>query len=201
MFQLQFGAAADRRFHKLAVEHVSTRRLALRHTAGRWPARSEQTRKLCTSCFAPLNSRFDGAWRMNRHDIASTEHQFMIDTVKLDRVLKIGSGFWASKTLLSAVEVGDFTEPADLAALSRLLGLHERSARDFLDALVALKLLERRAGIYRNTAAPLGLGITDAGTFHLYRSVSERAAESDDTLGAVLCADPDRLRFPWRDRG
>jgi hypothetical protein len=123
----------------------------------------------------------------------------MTDTVKLDQVLQIGTGFWASKTLLSAVEVGAFTElarePADLAALSRWLGLHERSARDFLDALVALKLQERQAGIYRNTAAPLGLGITDAGTFHLYRRVSERAAGSDDILNAVFCADPDRLRF------
>jgi hypothetical protein len=119
----------------------------------------------------------------------------MTDTVKLDQVLKIGSGFWASKTLLSAVEVGDFMEPADLAALSRWLGLPERSARDFLDALVAFKSLERRAGIYRNTAAPLGLGITDAGTFHLYRRVSERAAGSDDILDAVFCADTDRLRF------
>jgi hypothetical protein len=119
----------------------------------------------------------------------------MTVTVKLDQVLKIGSGFWASKTLLNAVEVGDFTEPADLAALSRWLGLPEGSARDFLDALVAFKSLERRAGIYCNTAAPLGLGITDAGTFHLYRRVSEPAAGSDDILGAVFCADPSRMRF------
>jgi hypothetical protein len=128
------------------------------------------------------------------HRYLPTEHQFMTDTVKLEQVLQIRTGFWASKTLLSAVEVGVFAEPADLTALSRQLGLHERSARDFLDALVELKLLERQAGIYRNTAAPLGLGITDAGTFHLYRRVSERAAGSDDTLGAILCADPDRLR-------
>jgi hypothetical protein len=73
-----------------------------------------------------------------------------------DHILNLGLGFWASKTLLSAVELGLFgtlaAGPADLAALSSKLGLHERSARDFLDALVALKLLEREGGQYRNAA-------------------------------------------------
>jgi hypothetical protein len=68
-------------------------------------------------------------------------------------IFKVGFGFWASKTLLSAVELGLFTElaksPADLASLSRRLGLHDRSARDFLDALVALKMLDRQDGRYR----------------------------------------------------
>ncbi|MBV8458173.1 MAG: methyltransferase [Acetobacteraceae bacterium] len=71
-------------------------------------------------------------------------------------ILQLGMGFWASKTLLSAVELGVFTRlaeaPADLAALTQRLGLHQRSARDFLDALVALKVLERENGIYRNSA-------------------------------------------------
>src|SRR5277367_514518 len=64
-------------------------------------------------------------------------------------------GFWASKTVLSAVELGLFTElakhPETLAELSARLGLHPRSARDFLDALVALGLLERKDGVYSNT--------------------------------------------------
>ena len=42
--------------------------------------------------------------------------------------------------------------PADLPTLRRKLALHQRSARDFLDALVALKLLERENGVYSNTA-------------------------------------------------
>ncbi len=71
--------------------------------------------------------------------------------------MQVGLGFWASKTLLSAVEMRLFTElarrPDDLEALRRRLGLHERSARDFLDALVALGMLERQDGVYRNTAA------------------------------------------------
>jgi hypothetical protein len=74
-----------------------------------------------------------------------------------ERVLQLGMGYWASKTLLSAVELGLFTElsagPLDLAALQARLGLHPRSARDFLDALVALGMLERDAnGRYANTA-------------------------------------------------
>jgi hypothetical protein len=64
-------------------------------------------------------------------------------------------GFWASKTLLSAVEIGLFTElaknPEDLPTLQRKLGLHPRSARDFLDALVALGFLKREDGKYSNT--------------------------------------------------
>lgn len=75
-------------------------------------------------------------------------------------ILHTGLGFWASKTLLSAVELGLFTElasgPAKRHELSEKLGLHERAAHDFLDALVALGLLERegRGGDarYSNTA-------------------------------------------------
>ena len=79
----------------------------------------------------------------------------MSEEISPQKILEIGMGFWASKTLLSAVELGLFTElakgPADLATLRQKLGLHERSARDFLDALVAMKLLEREKGLYANT--------------------------------------------------
>ncbi|UWU18872.1 acetylserotonin O-methyltransferase [Rhizobium sullae] len=72
-------------------------------------------------------------------------------------ILQLGLGFWASKTLLSAVELGLFTElasgPLDGEALQKRLGLHRRGARDFLDALVALGMLEREGDIYRNTPA------------------------------------------------
>jgi hypothetical protein len=72
-----------------------------------------------------------------------------------DHILQVGLGFWASKTLLSAVEMELFTElaknPADFDTLQGRLGLHPRSARDFFDALVSLKFLERREGRYYNT--------------------------------------------------
>jgi O-methyltransferase domain/Dimerisation domain len=72
-----------------------------------------------------------------------------------DHILQVGTGFWASKTLLSAVELELFTElakhPETLEQLSARLALHPRGARDFLDALVALNFLERRDGTYYNT--------------------------------------------------
>jgi hypothetical protein len=78
-----------------------------------------------------------------------------MDEVQPDQILQVGLGFWASKTLLSAVEMGVFTElakhPGDLETLQGRLGLHQRSARDFFDALVAMKFLERRDGRYYNT--------------------------------------------------
>lgn len=72
-----------------------------------------------------------------------------------DRIFQIGMGFWASKTLLSAVEIGVFTElakhPGDINAVQGRLGLHSRAARDFMDSLVALGFLQREDDIYRNT--------------------------------------------------
>jgi O-methyltransferase domain/Dimerisation domain len=72
-----------------------------------------------------------------------------------EAIMQVGMGFWGSKALLSAVEMELFTElakhPEGLEAIRSRLGLHERGARDFLDALVALGFLEREDGIYRNT--------------------------------------------------
>ncbi len=65
------------------------------------------------------------------------------------RILEIAYAFWRSKALLSAVEFGVFTMlaegPLDLATLTRRTGIHERGARDFFDALVALGALRRDA--------------------------------------------------------
>jgi hypothetical protein len=74
-----------------------------------------------------------------------------------EHILQVGMGFWASKALLSAVEIGVFTElsrhPEDLETLRGRLGLDPRAARDFLDALVALGFLVRIDGTYHNTPA------------------------------------------------
>lgn len=73
-----------------------------------------------------------------------------------EKILQTGLAFWASKTLLSAIEMGLFTElargPETGDALIGRLGLHPRSARDFLDALVALGFLDRTGDRYSNTA-------------------------------------------------
>ena len=75
-----------------------------------------------------------------------------------DAIMQLGLAFWGSKTLLSAVEVGVFSELADAGALDgealrERLGLHPPSASDFFDALVALGMLERDEGRYANTPA------------------------------------------------
>lgn len=75
-------------------------------------------------------------------------------------IMQVGMGFWGSKTLLSAVELGLFTrlgaESMTGDEIGRHLGLHPRGVYDFLDTLVSLGLLERDAegsvGRYRNTA-------------------------------------------------
>jgi len=77
-----------------------------------------------------------------------------------DHIMQIGMGFWASKALLSAVELGVFTYLAGGLKtgleIERALGLHPRGTYDLLDTLVALGLLARDgdgvAGQYRNTA-------------------------------------------------
>jgi hypothetical protein len=77
------------------------------------------------------------------------------ELVSPEHIMQVGLGFWASKTLLSAVEIGLFTElaqrPSTVEDLQASLRLHPRASRDFLDALVALGFLERKAGVYHNT--------------------------------------------------
>jgi len=80
----------------------------------------------------------------------------MGQVVTYDRIMQTAMGFWASKTLMSAVELGIFDAlargPLDATALRLRLGIHERSARDFFDALVAQCLLQRdNAGRYSNS--------------------------------------------------
>jgi hypothetical protein len=137
-----------------------------------------------------------------------------------DHILQVGLGFWASKTLLSAVEMQVFTElakhPEPLPELSARLGLHPRSARDFLDALVALNFLERRDGIYYNTPATdlfldtrkasyLG-GMLEMANRRLYGfwgslttalrtgEPQNETSRGDTSLFTALYADPERLR-------
>ena len=75
-------------------------------------------------------------------------------------IMQVGVGFWASKTLLSAVELELFTHLGNEAMtgeqIRERLRLHPRATFDFLDTLVALGFLERDGsgaeGRYRNTA-------------------------------------------------
>ena len=134
--------------------------------------------------------------------------------------MQLGTGFWASKTLLSAVELGLFSElaasgPLDAEALRERLGLHPRSARDFFDALVALGMLEREDGRYRNTpetdlfldrAKPSYVGglleMVNARLFGFWNSLTEglrtgepqNEAKTGGNLFEAIYSDPDLLR-------
>jgi hypothetical protein len=135
-----------------------------------------------------------------------------------DSILQLGLAFWGSKALLSAVELGLFTElakgPLDADALSHRLGLHARGARDFLDALVALRMLERHGDQYANTvdgdmfldrAKPTyiggGLEMANARLYGFWGSLTEalrtglpqNEAKRGENFFATLYADPARL--------
>lgn len=76
---------------------------------------------------------------------------------KPDRLIDLAWAFRASKAFLSAVELGVFTAvaaaPLSASALAAKVGIAERGARDFFDALVSLQLLERGTdGRYCNSA-------------------------------------------------
>lgn len=72
-------------------------------------------------------------------------------------LLQLTLAFFGSKALQSAVELDVFTalaeRPSTEEELRDRIGLHPRASRDFLDALVALNLLEREEGRYRPTPA------------------------------------------------
>ncbi len=136
-----------------------------------------------------------------------------------DLILQTGLAFWAAKTLLSAVEMELFTElakgPESLEALTGRLGLHPRSSRDFLDALVALGFLDRENGQYRNTPSsdvfldkhkPSYIGgmleMANKRLYHHWRHLTtalrtgenQNEATGDHETFAALYADPTRLK-------
>jgi predicted O-methyltransferase YrrM len=73
--------------------------------------------------------------------------------------MEVGMAFWPAKVLLSAVELGLFTELGAKSMtgheLQRALRLHPRANPDFFDTLVALRFLDRDGdgaeARYRNT--------------------------------------------------
>ncbi len=144
-----------------------------------------------------------------------------VDTAQLTpgRIMQLGLGFWGSKALLSAVELGVFTElakePLDAKMLAERLRLHPRSARDFFDALVALGMLYRNHSKYTNTtetdffldrAKPSYVGgmleMANARLYPFWGSLTEalrtgkpqNEIKKGQDLFSVLYGDPKRLR-------
>lgn len=136
-----------------------------------------------------------------------------------DHILQTGMAFWGAKALLTAVEMELFTDlakhPGDLGSVQGRMGLHPRSARDFLDALVALGFLLREDGVYRNTpetdvfldkAKPSYIGgILEMANHRLYRfwgelttAVRTGEAQNESKGGhdpfSAIYADPAKLR-------
>jgi SAM-dependent methyltransferase len=134
------------------------------------------------------------------------------------KIMQLGTGFWGSKALLSAIELGLFTElakgPRDTDTLRQQLGLHPRSACDFFDALVALGMLKRSGQRYSNTpetalfldrskASYLG-GILEMANARLYRfwgslteglqtGKAQNEAKTGEDFFGTLYSDPQRL--------
>ena len=134
------------------------------------------------------------------------------------KIMQLGVGFWGSKALLSAIELGLFTVlargPRDAETLRLQLGLHPRSARDFFDALVALGMLRRTGTRYANTpetalfldrnkSTYVG-GILEMANARLYRfwgslteglrtGKAQNEAKTGEDFFGTLYADPRRL--------
>lgn len=74
-------------------------------------------------------------------------------------IIRIGTGFWSAKPLLTAIRLGLFTELAEgplfVSEIRQKLGIHSLSSLDFLDALVSWGIIERQGkgftAIYRNS--------------------------------------------------
>lgn len=137
----------------------------------------------------------------------------------MERILGIGMGFWESRTLLSAVELGVFTTLGERSLtceeLRDELGLHPRAARDFFDALVAMDMLRRADGRYANTkdtgqyldrnrdeyvggflemAAARLYGFWDGLTEGLRTGQPQNEARAGGDFFVALYQDPQRLR-------
>jgi len=138
-------------------------------------------------------------------------------------IMQVGMGFFASKALLSAVELGLFTalakQPMTASEIAKSLSLHARAVPDFPDTLVALGFLQRTGdgpdGLYSNTPESAAFldryspdyigGILEMANARLYRfwadltealktgAPQNETKHSDEPMFAKLYETPDRL--------
>lgn len=136
-----------------------------------------------------------------------------------ERLMEVGTAFWESKVLLSAVEIGLFTElakkPATAEELEKSLKLHKRGTLDFLDTLVSMGFLQRDGKTYSNaadaemfldSAKPSYLGgfleMMNARLYPFWGNLTEalrtgspqNEIKTGTDLFGTLYANPDRLR-------
>src|SRR5262245_7532841 len=117
----------------------------------------------------------------------------MTDTLSPARILALGRGFMGSKVLLAAVKLRLFDAlrdgPLTGEQVRERLGLHPRATPDFVDALVALGMLER----------------TGDGSEARYANTPETAhflvRSGESYIGGILEMFDDRLFRFWADLG
>ena len=140
----------------------------------------------------------------------------MNQDISPEKIMQIGMGFWMSKVVLSAVELGVFTElaegPLDAKELAKKINIQERGALDFFDSLVSAGMLQRTDGKYSNApdtnifldkAKPSYIGgILEMANIRLYPSwgkltVALRTGESQDGTKGFheLYEDPERVKL------
>jgi O-methyltransferase domain/Dimerisation domain len=138
-----------------------------------------------------------------------------------DQNEELAFGFMASKVLFSAIEFGIFAElskgPLKAGEIQKRCGLYPSGACDFLDALVALGMLERSDELYSNTSEtdfyldpvkPTYIGnyveISSLREYQIFSKLSEalRTGQPQNEIKSgnedwvdALYATPDRLRF------
>jgi SAM-dependent methyltransferase len=140
-----------------------------------------------------------------------------------DAILQTAFGFWNSKVLLTAVTFDLFTKLGDRqltgADIGKELGLHPRGIMDFLDALVAMKFLERdgngadakysntpATALYLDRASPRYVGgileMLNARLFKFWHDLPEalrtgqpqnETKHGEKDIFAELYADPQKL--------
>jgi hypothetical protein len=103
-----------------------------------------------------------------------------------DAILRLGFGFWGSKTLLSAVELGVSSEVAaagslDGEALRERLGLHPRRRRTSAPGSWATTRTSARGAVCRRTAAERA---------ERAKLVEERSSTSDAGHAGCVTAQP-----------
>jgi len=89
----------------------------------------------------------------------NTQTSTLEKQVTPSQIMQVGMGFWASKTLLTAVKLEIFTHlslcPLSAEEIQAKTGLHSRALYDFLDTLVSLGFLNREGfkeeAFYSNT--------------------------------------------------
>lgn len=96
---------------------------------------------------ALINKRNKKPLKIILNYLNNTTMEALKEQIDPGKIMQVGMGFWASKVLLSAVNLGVFTALSNGRrsgqSLKNELGLHNRSLYDFLDSLVALGFLNR----------------------------------------------------------